>query len=112
MKRLVALALASDGQVKDDVAADILSGLSRSDLKKFLAAIRLELRRRVVRVGIAGQPGAALGEAVARAYPGRTLDVEPDEALGAGVKVRAGDDIMDASVHGYIRGIIEELEGR
>ena len=34
-----------------------------------------------------------------------------DEALGAGVKVSAGDDVVDASVHGYIREIIEELGG-
>ena len=29
----------------------------------------------------------------------------------AGVRVRAGDDIIDASVRGYIRDIIEKLEG-
>lgn len=34
-----------------------------------------------------------------------------DEALGAGVKVSAGDDVVDASVQGYIREIIEELGG-
>jgi F0F1-type ATP synthase delta subunit len=111
MNRLVALALASDGQVNDDVAAELLSQLSRSELKKFFAALRRELRRRVVQVTVAGRAGAELDEAVARAYPGRRLDVETDEALGAGVKVSAGDDIVDASVHGYIREIIEELGG-
>jgi hypothetical protein len=110
MKRLVALALSPDGQVNDEVASLLLSDLSRSDLKKFLAAFRLELRKRVVMVAVAGSPGTALGEAVARAYPGRRLDVETDEALGAGVKVSAGDDVVDASVHGYIREMIEELE--
>lgn len=109
MKRLVALALAPDGQVNDVVAAELLSQLSRSDLKRFLAAFRLELKKRVVLVAVAGRPGAALDEAIARAYPGRRLDVETDEALGAGVKVSAGDDIVDASVHGYIREMIEEL---
>jgi hypothetical protein len=109
MKRLVALVLAPDGQVNDDVAAQLLAHLSRPDLKKFLAAFRLELRKRVVLVAVAGRPGTALGEAVERAYPGRRLDVETDESLGAGVKVSAGDDIVDASVRGYIREMIEEL---
>lgn len=109
MKRLVALALSPDGRVNDEVAAQLLS-LPRSELKRFLVAFRLELRKRIVVVAVAGGPGAALGEAVARAYPGRRLDVETDEALGAGVKVSAGDDVVDASVHGYIRELIEELE--
>jgi hypothetical protein len=108
MKRLVALALSPDGQVNDEVAAQLLA-LPRSELKRFLVAFRLELRKRIVVVAVAGSPGTALGEAVARAYPGRRLDVETDEALGAGVKVSVGDDVVDASVHGYIREMIEEL---
>jgi hypothetical protein len=109
MKRLVALVLAPDGQVNDDAAAQIIAGLSRTDLKRFRVAFLLELKRRVVQVAVAGRPGVALHEAIARAYPGRRLDLETDEALGAGVKVSAGDDIVDASVHGYIREMIEEL---
>jgi hypothetical protein len=111
MKKLVALILTPDGQVRDDIASEVLSHLSRSDLKKFLVALRLELKRRIVQVMVAGRTGAALDDAVALAWPGRRLDVETDETLGAGVKVSAGDDIVDASVHGYIREIIEELEG-
>jgi hypothetical protein len=111
VNKLVSLVLGPDGQVKDDLAAEIVAGLSRSELKRFLSALRLEMRRRIVRVALAGEPGAALDTAVTRAYPGRRVDVEKDEALGAGVKVSAGDDIVDASVHGYIREIIEELGG-
>ena len=109
MKRLVALALPPDGQVNDAVAAEILAGLSRSELKKFLAALRTELKKRIVQVAVAGRRGSTMEEVIAAAYPGRRLDVENDESLGAGVKVSAGDDIVDASVHGYIREMIEEL---
>jgi len=111
MNKLVSLVLGTDGQVKEDIAAEIVAGLSRSELKRFLAAFRLEMRRRIVQVSLAGEAGAALDTALSRAYPGRRLDVEKDEALGAGVKVSAGDDVVDASVHGYIREIIEELGG-
>ena len=111
MNKLVALVLGADDQVKEDIAAEIMAGLSRSDLKRFLAAFRLEMRRRIVQVALAGEAGAGLGTMLSRAYPGRRVDVEKDEKLGAGVKVSAGDDNVDASVHGYIKGIIEELGG-
>jgi hypothetical protein len=111
MNRLVELVLTADGEVNDDVAGQIVSQLPRSELKAFLAGLRLELKRRTVRVALAGQPGGGLGEAVARAWPGKKVDVEADETLGAGIRVSAGDDIMDASMHGYIREIIEELGG-
>jgi hypothetical protein len=109
MNRLVSLVLGADGEVREDVAAEVLRELSRAELKKFLAALRLELKRRVVEVGLAGDAGPGLGATIGRAFPGRTMRVEQDEALGAGVKVSAGDDIVDASVHGYIRELIEEL---
>ena len=109
MNRLVALVLDAHGDVNEDVAARILAGLSRAELKRFLAAFRLELRRRVVQVALAGKADGALDRTINAAYPGRALRVQQDETLGAGVKVSAGDDVVDASVHGYIREIIEEL---
>jgi hypothetical protein len=109
MNRLVSLVLDDSGGVKENVAARILADLSRAELKKFLAAFRLELKRRVVLVGVAGEAGPGLEAAIGRTWPGRALRVQKDDALGAGVKVSAGDDVVDASVHGYIREIIEEL---
>ena len=88
MKRLVALVLTADGQVNDSAAADVIAGLSRADLKKFLAALRTEMKKRIVVVAVAGKPGPTMEEVVAAAYPGRRLDVETDESLGAGVKVQ------------------------
>jgi len=109
MNRLVALVLDERGDVKEDVAARVLADLSRAELKKFLAALRLELRRRVVQVGLAGDAGPGLDAAIGRTWPGRALRVQEEPALGAGVKISAGDDVVDASVQGYIREIIEEL---
>ena len=109
MNRLVALLLDERGDAREEVAARVLADLSRAELKKFLAALRLELKRRVVQVGLAGAAGPGLDTAIGHAWPGRALRVREDPALGAGVKVSAGDDVVDASVHGYIREIIEEL---
>jgi hypothetical protein len=110
VNRLLALALTPEGDVRDDVAATLLQGLSRSELKDFLAALRREVHRRHISVAVAGDPATA-GDAAAVRYPGREVDVERDERLGAGLRISAGDDIVDASVRGYVRKIIEELGG-
>jgi len=94
--------------VRDEVAALLLRLMSRSQLKAFVGALRREQRRRTVSVEIAGDAGPA-GRSVAERYPGRSVEVAQDPALGAGVRVRAGDDIVDASVRGIIRKIIAEL---
>ncbi|MGA2976947.1 MAG: F0F1 ATP synthase subunit delta [Spirochaetia bacterium] len=110
MRRLVRLALDPNGGVREDVAAQIVRGLSRSQLKQFLSSLRRELARRRVSVGMAGEAGAEVDAAMARRYPGRAVGINRDESLGAGMRLRAGDDIVDASVRGYIRDIIEKLE--
>jgi hypothetical protein len=111
MRRLVDVVLGPDGDIRDDVAERVLESLSRSDLKRFLAALRRELKQRRVFVTLAGDAAAGMDASISGSYGGRALSIERDETMGAGVRVRAGDDIIDASVRGYIRDIIEKLEG-
>jgi len=108
LRRLVRGAFSEDGTVPDDLARLLLQLSSRVQLKGFLAAMRREQVRRSVSVRIDGEQGPAR-QAVAERYPGRPLDVSADSSLGAGLRVRAGDDIVDASVSGIIRKIIAEL---
>ena len=93
------------------MASRLLELLSRSQLKEFLAALQRELKRRQVHVTLAGAAGAAVGDSLAESYPGRALTLRQDPALGGGLRITAGDDIVDASMRGYIREIIEELGG-
>jgi hypothetical protein len=111
MNKLAKLLLTADGQVDEQAAASLLAGFTRSQLKELLAALRREIQRRSVSVEVAGEPGASVGVAVTERYPGRTFEVLRQESLGGGVKLRAGDDIVDASIQGYIKGIIQKLEG-
>lgn len=62
-------------------------------------------------VTVAGKPDPSVAPAIGEQYPGRDIGVEQDETLGGGVRISAGDDIMDASIRGYIREIIGDLEG-
>jgi F0F1-type ATP synthase delta subunit len=111
VKRLVALALTAEGEVREEVASQLLQNLSRSQLKEFLAALRGEMKRRQVHITLAGKADDAAGASLEKSYPGRELTLVQDAALGAGVRISAGDDIVDASMRGYIREIIEELGG-
>jgi F0F1-type ATP synthase delta subunit len=111
VKRLVALAFTPEGEVRDEVASSLLEQLSRSQLKEFLAALLREMKRRQVHVTLAGEADAGVGDSLAKSYPGREVTLVQDAALGGGVRISAGDDIVDASMRGYIREIIEELGG-
>ena len=107
--RVVRRLVAEDGAVRDDVAREVIRSLSRSQLKEVLGALRRDVRRRSVVVEVAGQESPAR-DAASRSFAGRPLEVRPNPGLGAGVRFRAGDDIVDASVRGAIRRIIAELE--
>ena len=104
------LALGPDGEVNEEAASMLLEKASRPQLKRLLVALRQELKRRRVYVTVAGQPDASVAPAIGEQYPGRVIGVEQDESLGAGVRISAGDDIVDASIRGYIREIIGDLE--
>ncbi len=109
MNRLAQLTFTADGQINEEIAAWVLQNLSRSQLKSYLSALRREMRRRRVFVALSGGKESEVGGQIGERYPGKELSVYRDDALGAGVKVSAGDDIMDASVKGYLRKLLEEI---
>ena len=109
MNRLVAMTFTPNGDVNPAVASWVLENLSRSQLKAYLAALRRELRRRRVYVELSGGSESEIEGEIGKRYPDRELAISHDEALGAGVRVSAGDDIVDASIRGYLRGLLGEI---
>jgi hypothetical protein len=109
MNRLATLSFTTDGEINEAVASWALEALTRSQLKEYLAALRREMRRRRVYVALSGGVERDVSGAIGERYPGRELAVVRDEGLGAGVKISAGDDIVDASVLGYLKGLLEEI---
>ncbi|HTP59294.1 MAG TPA: hypothetical protein VMM82_10275 [Spirochaetia bacterium] len=109
MNKLAALTFASNGEINEEVASWVLANLTRSQLKAYLSALRREMRRRRVYVAMSGGKESEVGGAIGERYPGRELALYRDDGLGAGVKVSAGDDIMDASVKGYLHELLEEI---
>ncbi len=109
MNRLAALTFTALGEINEEVASWALANLTRSQLKAYLSALRREMRRRRVYVAMSGGKESDVSGAIGERYPGRELALSRDEGLGAGVRVSAGDDIMDASVKGYLRKLLEEI---
>ena len=109
MNRLAALSFTPQGEINEEVSSWALSNLTRSQLKAYLAALRREARRRTVYVELSGGTESEVSDAIEEQYPSRELVVHRDDGLGAGVKVSAGDDIVDASVKGYLKKLIEEI---
>jgi ATP synthase delta (OSCP) subunit len=109
VNRVAQLTFGANGEINEEIAAWVLQQLSRSQLKSYLSALRREMRRRRVYVALSGGKESEVSGQIGERYPGRELSVYTDDALGAGVKVSAGDDIVDASVKGYLRELLKEI---
>ena len=60
-------------------------------------------------VALSGGSEADVGGEIGGRFPDRELSITRDDALAAGVKVSAGDDIMDASVTGYLKDLLGKI---
>lgn len=94
----------------EEILGQALSGLTRSELKGLLMALRAEERRRGVRVSVASPADRPAAEGLAPLYRERPLRVSIDPSLGAGIVMAAGDDVVDASVAGMIRAAVDGMK--
>jgi hypothetical protein len=109
VNRLAALTFTQGGEINEEVASLALTNLTRAQLKSYLAALRREMRRRSVYVVLSGGAESEVRGPIGERYPGRELSIARDDSLGGGVRVSAGDDIVDASVKGYLKELLEEI---
>jgi hypothetical protein len=109
VKRLARLTLAAGGEVDEQLASFILGRLTRTELKEYLFELRRALGRRRVLVSVSGETAPALLEELEREFSGRQTVVSRDESLGGGVRLRAGDDVIDASVKGLFSETMDRL---
>jgi len=109
VNKLAALTFTDNGEINEELASWALANLTRSQLKAYLSALQREMRRRRVYVAISGGKESDVSGAIGERYPGRELAVYRDDGLAAGVRVSAGDDIVDASVKGYLHELLEEI---
>ena len=109
------------GVVTESRVAEVLDGLRKGELRKkglVLKAYLLYIRRAVAeQTALVATPGALSPEALSsiesnftRIY-GRPISAvtQADPSLIAGVRIRVGDDVYDASVAGRLKRLAENV---
>ena len=117
-KRLAELSK-EDGVVTEARVKEVLAGLRQSAqrnrlalLKAYLSVLRREVARQTALIRTPGALGREAIEAIEASFTklyGRPVRarVEPDANLIAGVSIRVGDDLYDASVSGRLKRLAE-----
>lgn len=117
-KRLVELSK-EDGVVTEARVKEVLAGLKQAAprntlpiLKTYLTVLRREVARQTALIRTPGALGSDAIDAIEASFTklyGRPVQarVEPDTSLIAGVSIRVGDDLYDASVSGRLKRLAE-----
>lgn len=120
-KKLVELSKDAQGVVTEVKVGEVLAGLKQVEHRNPLATLKAYLgylRREVaLQTAVVSTPGSlspeALNEISAKftSIYGRPVaaEVTSDPSLIAGVRVRVGDDVYDASVAGRLRRLAENV---
>ncbi len=110
-----------DGIVTEAKVSEILTALQETKPRHHLGLLKTYLRliRRAVaeQTAVVATPGALSADALAAiessfsAHYDRPISAvtEPDSSLIAGLRVRVGDDVYDASIAGHLQRLAENV---
>lgn len=120
-KKLVELSREDNGVVTDAKVGEVLAGLKQVEhrhpllvLKAYLYYLRREVALQTAVVWTPGALGAESLEAIAAKFTQQyarpiSAETREDASLIAGVRVRVGDDVYDASVAGRLKRLAESV---
>jgi F-type H+-transporting ATPase subunit delta len=120
-KKLVELSKDERGVITEAQVEQVLAGLKSAKprgllgiFKTYLNFLRRELAAQTAVVASPGELSAATLEQIATAFSARydrpvQAQAKHDPSLIAGVRVRVGDDVYDASVAGRLRRLAENV---
>lgn len=121
-KKLVELSRDDSGVVTDAKVSEVLAGLKQVEHRHPLLALKTYLyyvRREVaLQTAVVSTPGALASESLAAIAAKFTkqyvrpinAETREDVSLIAGVRVRVGDDVYDASVAGRLKRLAESVQ--
>jgi len=107
LKQLAGMSI-SDGQVNESVSAYVLTKLAKSDMKRYLMYLRNVIRDGRVLVSTPVVPDAGDKERLAALFAGKDIRFAADPALGAGLQIEYGDNVLNMN----IRTMIEQTIGQ
>lgn len=120
-KKLVELSKEANGVVTQSKVGEVLAGLKEVTVRRYLLVLKTYLyylRREIaLQTAVVSTPGALSPEsldAIAAKFTaqyGRPIAAQTriDPSLIAGVRVRVGDDVYDASVAGRLKRFAESV---
>lgn len=120
-KKLVELSREDNGVVSDAKVGEVLAGLRQVEprhpllvLKTYLYYLRREVALQTALVSTPGTLAADSLDAIAAKFSKQyarpiSAETQEDPSLIAGVRVRVGDDVYDASVAGRLKRLAESV---
>ncbi|NBB80043.1 MAG: hypothetical protein GVY36_11470 [Verrucomicrobia bacterium] len=121
-KKLVELSREESGVVTDAKVSEVLAGLRQTEhrhpllvLKTYLHYLRREIALQTAVVSTPGALAAESLEAIAAKFTKQyarpiSAETKEDASLIAGVRVRVGDDVYDASIAGRLKRLAENVQ--
>jgi len=109
LKQLAELSLTADGAIDENAREYVLTRLSRADIRRYVVFLKSVLKERRVWVRSASPADKAVKERMASLFPGKELRFVADPALGAGMQVEYGDNVINISVKNMIENTIRRL---
>jgi F-type H+-transporting ATPase subunit delta len=106
----LAQSIAGGGFVSEKDAQWILNNFSRGDLKIFTRLLTQELKDKKVTASYAGNINEKDKERIISLFPDKDIEFNrDDENLGAGIKLEYRDFVLDYSVSGIIKRILNNI---
>jgi len=116
MKRELIKELAQSVAEHNEMSAQelswLFSRLSKKELKTFVNLLFWETKNRKVAVSYAGSMTENHKKRIESLFPGKKAEFKEDSSLAAGVKFEYGDYVLDYSVSGIIKRILENIKGQ
>lgn len=109
IKKLAIIA-ANESKIPEDIQEFVLKNLEKSELKQFLKIFKSEIDKKRVYITSAKQLSDENLKELRQMYKADELVTNLDNNLGAGLKLRKHDIIVDFTFKKYINDTIDELK--
>ena len=109
----LAESVAVSGGLSKESLNKVLKMLSRDDLKLFIRLLSKEIKDKTVNAVYAGEMSEENKKKITALFPDKTIVFNRnDEAIVAGAKFEYGDFVLDYSVSGAVKRILNDLRER
>lgn len=105
----IAIILASQPEISQDIALFLSKTLTRSELKLLGKHLRLEMKKKTVLLTTPNDLSAQQKDTFTKMYQPLVVKFMTDSTLGGGMRVVKQDTVIDMSVKHYIIQMVQDL---